>query len=142
MEQRTNIKFCFKLGKTAAETVEMMRQVNGDNCLSRARFKSGVETIEDEARPGRPLSIRNEGLIAKVRERIQEECCATVRIMADEFGVNKETIRQIVVEDLCMSVSCRRDELLPYARKLFYRVLAPLQLYRKRSDLKKRFILV
>jgi hypothetical protein len=27
MEQRTNIKFCFKLGKTAAETVEMMRQV-------------------------------------------------------------------------------------------------------------------
>ena len=48
-----NIKFCFKLGKTAAETVELMRQVYGDNCLSRAqifrwyaRFKSGVETIE------------------------------------------------------------------------------------------------
>jgi hypothetical protein len=29
MEQRTNIKFCFKLGKTAADTVEMMRQVYG-----------------------------------------------------------------------------------------------------------------
>lgn len=107
MEQRTNIKFCFKLGKTAAETVEMMRQVYGDNCLSRAqifrwyaRFKSGVETIEDEARPGRPFSVRNEGLIAKVRERIQEERCATVRMMADEFGVNGETIRQILVEDL------------------------------------------
>ena len=27
MEQRANIKFCFKLGKTAAETVELMRQV-------------------------------------------------------------------------------------------------------------------
>ena len=47
-------------GKTAAETVELMRQVYGDNCLSRAqifrryaRFRSGVETIEDEARPGR-----------------------------------------------------------------------------------------
>ena len=72
MEQRTNIKFCFKLGKTAAETVEMMRQVYGDNCLSRAqifrwyaRFKSGVETSEDEARPGRPFSVRKEGLIAK-----------------------------------------------------------------------------
>ena len=58
----------------------MMRQVYGDNCLSRAqifrwyaRFKSGVETIEDEARPGHPFSVRNEGLIAKVRERIQEE---------------------------------------------------------------------
>jgi len=48
----------FKLGKTAAETVELMRQLYGDNWLSRAqifrfnaRFKCGVETIEDEARP-------------------------------------------------------------------------------------------
>ena len=76
MEQRANIKCCFKLGKTAAETVELMRQVYGNNCLSRAqifrwyaRFKSGVETIEDEARLGRPFSsVRNEGLIAKVRK--------------------------------------------------------------------------
>jgi len=33
MEQTANIKFCFKLGKTAAETVELMKQVYGDNCL-------------------------------------------------------------------------------------------------------------
>ena len=82
MEQRANITFCFKLGKTVAETVELMRQVYGDNCLSRAqlfrwytRFKSGVETTEDEARPVRPFSVRNEGLITKVRKRIQEERC-------------------------------------------------------------------
>ena len=75
--QRANIKFYFKLGKTAAETVEMMRQVYRDNCLSRAqlfrwyaRFRSGVETTEDEARPVCPFSVRNEGLIVKVRERI------------------------------------------------------------------------
>jgi len=45
-----------------------------------ARFKSGVETIEDEARPGRPFSVRNEGLMAKVRKRIQDERCVTVRM--------------------------------------------------------------
>ena len=52
-----------------------MRQVYGDDSLSRAqifrwyaRFKSGVETIEDEARPRRPFSVHDEGLIAKVRE--------------------------------------------------------------------------
>jgi len=33
-----------------------------------------VETTEDEARPGRPLSVRNEGLIVKVTKRIQERC--------------------------------------------------------------------
>jgi len=72
MEQRANIKFCFKLGKTAAETVELMRQVYGDNCLSPvqifrwyARFKSGVETIEDEARPGCPFSVRNADSLRK-----------------------------------------------------------------------------
>jgi len=102
-----NTKFCFKLGKTAAEIVELMRQVYRDNCLSRAqifrwyaRFKSGVGSIEDEARPGRPFSVHNEGLIAKARKRIQEERCVNVRMMADEFGVNRETIRQILVEDL------------------------------------------
>ena len=59
-------------GKTAAETVELMRQLYGDNCLSRAqifrwyaRFKSGAETIEDEARPGLPFSVRNEGSLRK-----------------------------------------------------------------------------
>ena len=84
-----------------------MRQVYGDNCLSRAqifrcyaRFKSCVEITEDEARPGRPFSVRNEGLIAKVRKRIQEERCVTVRMIADEFGVNREMICQILVEDL------------------------------------------
>ena len=107
MEQRSNIKFCSKFGKTAVETVELMRQVYGDNFLFRAqifrrypRFKSGVETTEDEARTGRPFSVRNEGLIKKVRKQIQEERCVTVRMMAGEFGVNSETIRQILVEDL------------------------------------------
>ena len=53
-----------------------MRKVCGDNCLSRAqifrwyaRFKTGVETSEDEARPGRPFSVRNEELIAKLSKR-------------------------------------------------------------------------
>ena len=35
--------------------------------------KVGGKTIEDEARPGRPFYVRNEGLIAKMRKRIQEE---------------------------------------------------------------------
>ena len=48
-----------------------------------------METTEDEARLGRPFSVRKEGLIAKVREQIQEERCATVRMMAHESGVEQ-----------------------------------------------------
>jgi len=87
------------------QRLELTRQVYGDNCLSCAQifrwyagFKSGVETIEDEARPGRPFFVCNEGLIAKVRE--QEEHCVTVTLMGDGFGVNREMIHQILVEDL------------------------------------------
>ena len=48
MEQRANIKFCFKLGKKSAETYELLKKVCGDDCMSRTqvytwitRFKNG-----------------------------------------------------------------------------------------------------
>jgi len=59
-----------------------MRQVYGDNCLScaqifrwYARFNSGVETIEDEARPEHPFSVHNEGLIAKEKTNTRRCDC-------------------------------------------------------------------
>jgi len=36
-EQRTNIKFCFKIGKNATETVELLKIAYGDNCLSKTQ---------------------------------------------------------------------------------------------------------
>ena len=52
IEQRANIKFCFKLGKTFTETHQMMQQVYGSDCSSRAtinewfwRFKDGREYL-------------------------------------------------------------------------------------------------
>jgi hypothetical protein len=34
MEQRANIKFCFKTGKTDTETFHLIKQAYGDNALS------------------------------------------------------------------------------------------------------------
>ena len=73
-EQRANIKFCFKLGKTFTETHNLMKQVYGDNCVARAsvyewytRFKNGREDINDDAHTGRPKSTINENSIEVVR---------------------------------------------------------------------------
>jgi hypothetical protein len=33
-EQRANSKFCFKMGKTATETFQLIKQAYGDNGLS------------------------------------------------------------------------------------------------------------
>ena len=53
-EQRVCIKFCFLLGKTAAETVTMLREAFKEEDLSRARiyewfsrFKRGDMSLED-----------------------------------------------------------------------------------------------
>ena len=61
MEQRANIKFCFKLGKKFAETYELLKKVYGDDCMSHTqvytwftRFKNGRDDLNDDSRPGRP----------------------------------------------------------------------------------------
>jgi hypothetical protein len=36
-EQRVTIKFCVKLGKTAAEILQLLRDAYGDEALSRAQ---------------------------------------------------------------------------------------------------------
>jgi plasmid maintenance system killer protein len=36
-EQRVNIKFCVKLGKTATKTLQLLRDAYGDEALPRAK---------------------------------------------------------------------------------------------------------
>ena len=55
VQQRVCIDFCFRLGKTGAETYEMLQAAFGELCLSRSktfewysRFKSGRRSFEDD----------------------------------------------------------------------------------------------
>ena len=66
-EHRTKCehKVYFKLGKTFTETHEMMKKVEGDDCLSRSRihewfnlFEEGREALEDDEHSGRPRNVR------------------------------------------------------------------------------------
>ena len=54
------MKFCFKTGKTASETYELLKPAFGDKYLRRSKvfiwfnkFKNGRESVEDDPRPGR-----------------------------------------------------------------------------------------
>lgn len=60
-EQRINVKFCYKLGKTFTETFETITSVYDESLLSRTdchewfrRFKDGRESIEDDPRSDQP----------------------------------------------------------------------------------------
>ncbi|KAJ8955414.1 hypothetical protein NQ318_003512 [Aromia moschata] len=74
MEQRVNLKFLVKLGKTFTEAYAMLKEEYGNECLSRTqvferfkRFKEGPDTTEDDSRPGRPS-------MSKTDENIRTVC--------------------------------------------------------------------
>jgi hypothetical protein len=55
MEQRAAIKFCFKLGKSASETYELLQKAYGSYSWYRSmtfdwfkRFREGRESLEDD----------------------------------------------------------------------------------------------
>jgi hypothetical protein len=65
IEQRVCIKFCVKLGKSAIETLEMLREAFGEHSLSRtavvewhSRLKAGRVSVEDDEYSGRPSTIK------------------------------------------------------------------------------------
>ena len=103
MEQRANIKACFKLAKTFTETHPMMQQVHGGDCLSRTtfnewfrRFKDGREHLTDDDRLGRPREAVNESNIEKVRQFIKNESKSSVRYMEIELNLSATSIYRIL----------------------------------------------
>lgn len=115
MEQRANIKFCFKLGKTCSETYSLMKKVYSTDCLSRtqvyswyARFKDGRDDMNDDPRPGRPVTVATDELVEKVRELIAYDSNVTCRMLAEEFNVSKNTIYDILTLKLNKRKVCAR----------------------------------
>ena len=107
MEQRANIKFCVKLEKKFAETYELMKKVDGDDCMSRTqvytwftRFKNGRDDLNDDPRPGRPEASNRAELVEKVREIIAINANFTVKMLAEELNSSYCTIYIILTEDL------------------------------------------
>jgi hypothetical protein len=74
IEQHTNIKFLAKLKKTATEMYQLLLEVHGEHTLSQARvfewhrgFLGGREDVEDDERPGRPITMKTDENVDKVR---------------------------------------------------------------------------
>ena len=70
LEERYEIKFCFKLGKNATETYGMLQIAFGSSCMNRAsvfewhkRFKEGRESVGDDEKCGRSKEVNTPELI-------------------------------------------------------------------------------
>ncbi|KAJ8940841.1 hypothetical protein NQ318_005287 [Aromia moschata] len=109
MEQRVNLKFLVKLGKTFTEAYAMLKEVYGNECLSRTqvfewfkRFKEGRETTEDDPRPGRPSSSKTDENIEEIGKLIREDRRLSIRGLTEITRIHKECVCQILHESFNM----------------------------------------
>ena len=89
-EQRVCVKFCFLLGKSAAETVLMLQEA-----LSRtqvyewySRFRGGEMSCEDQSRSGRPSAYRNDENLDEVHSEINADHCQTIDEISEISGLS------------------------------------------------------
>jgi len=66
------------------------------------RFKEGREDVQDDPRSGQPKTQRTDSNMDRVRTLVRSDRRLGVRVIAEELNVNRETVRQIVKEDLGM----------------------------------------
>uniref|UniRef100_A0A8C4Q6F5 Uncharacterized protein n=1 Tax=Eptatretus burgeri TaxID=7764 RepID=A0A8C4Q6F5_EPTBU len=101
-EQRANLKFLAKLGETPSESFAMLQQVHGEETMSRTR------EVEDYPRSGRPSTIRRADNIERVKQMVRADRRLTVRMIAEELSINKDTVWSIITENLEMCKVCAK----------------------------------
>jgi transposase len=104
---RTNIKFLVKLGKSGREILQMLETVYGESAMQRRtvykrvdRFKDGHESVDDNAREGRPSTSRVAENIQRVHDLVMSDRRITTRIITDKLAISKGSVQTILKEDL------------------------------------------
>ncbi|GBM69267.1 Putative uncharacterized protein FLJ37770 [Araneus ventricosus] len=104
MEQRVNIKFCFRLGRMAKETYEMLVKVDAMSKKSILewfkRFRDGKEDVKDEPRSGRPPTSTTPDNIERVRRMLADDRRLSLRMMAEELKISLDSVSNIIHEHL------------------------------------------
>lgn len=110
IEQRYCIKFCQKLGDSQSQTIRKIQQVFGEDAMGVTqikewfnRFKDGRTSAESEQRCGRPQTARSAAVVERVRNLVMADRRLTVREIAEEVGVSKDSAHAILREDLNMN---------------------------------------
>jgi len=105
------VKFCFLLGKSAAETVLMLQETFKEEALIRtqvfewySRFKGGEMSCEDQPRSGRPSTCRNDENLVKVRNAINADRRRTIDEVSEITGLSWSSYQRMLTEDLNMKI--------------------------------------
>ena len=72
------------------------------------RFKEGREEVEDDPRSGRPSTSRTADNIERVKQMVRADHRLTMRMIAEELSINKDTVWSIITENLEMRKVCTK----------------------------------
>ena len=93
----------------------MLVQVYRDNAMKKTavckwvkRFSEGREIVTDEEESGRTATSRTEENITKSRQIVLENRRLTVRSIAEQANIDRETVRKILAEDLNVRKVCAK----------------------------------
>ena len=113
IEQQYAIKFCVKPNKSATETVASLTEAYGDATLSRTMvfkwhkaFKEGRENVEDDPRSARPILSTNDQIVEVVRAVMAKDRRLSIRMTAEEMGLDKNAVYGILTDHLHMRKIC------------------------------------
>ena len=94
-EQCINMKFCFKLQKSAKETHEMLKLVYGDAAVTMKtvykwfeRFCNGCESVEDKERSGHPSTSKSQKNVERVTKMIRSNRRLTNREIYENLNIS------------------------------------------------------
>jgi [histone H3]-lysine36 N-dimethyltransferase SETMAR len=114
IEQRYAIKFCFKLRKSATETIQMLSSAYGESSMTKSRvhvwynrFKNGQEQVLSQERSGRPTTSVTDDKKNKVDDLVRQNRRITVRDIEEEVGISFGSAQSILSE-LGYSKVCAR----------------------------------
>jgi hypothetical protein len=85
-----------KRKQTAIETFSLLHEAYGENTLSRAAVSEWHKRFseEDDKRPGRPVTMKTDEKVGKVRTLVGTDRRLGIKMRAEELNMDKETVRQ------------------------------------------------
>ena len=112
-DQRICIKFCFNLGKSCTETIEMIQKAFVDESIGITqikewyrRFKNARTSVDSDTRSGRPSLATTPENIERVLLAIEGDRRLTVGELENHFGIPKTTAWEILKKISGMTRVC------------------------------------
>ena len=92
---------------SASETLALLTVAYGEYATKKLSvfelhwwFKEGREDVLDDPRSGQPKTQETDANVDRVRTLVRSDRRFGVGVIAEELNMNRETVRQIVKEDL------------------------------------------